>query len=168
MTYPRYILHRIGKVFGINLKVLRSQHINNEKHLLRQGEAELGSLIWQEVDAIGELRHAHRSLCELDGNYRKISKQLLTSREQLVGMDRLDDRIQGLNKEVARLISERSHLEKQMSEFHREIGKHILLHAAQDSDCRKAASCQRRLVEVLNALRRSIELNRRLNGTRSH
>ncbi|MGA0898817.1 MAG: hypothetical protein ACO3SO_00265 [Luteolibacter sp.] len=171
MTYTRYILQRIGKAFGINPKGQRNSDIISEKHLLRQGEVELGKLTWREVGKIDALAESYQHLCRLAEHHEQLSKNLKEGREQLKSLSKAEDKtspeLNKTNKEVASLLSERSALEKEMTEHHRLVGKYIMRHADQLAACRKAASCQRHLLDVLRALGRSIDLNRRLNGTRA-
>ncbi len=69
------------------------------------------------------------------------------------------------NKVVSALRAEESLLSTQMRQLYAEIGRFVSRHAKIDPACAAATSKHRGLVEVMQALRRSIALNHRLAGT---
>ncbi len=69
------------------------------------------------------------------------------------------------NKEISALRSEESMLETQMRQLYAEIGRYVSRNYLSDPACAAAASSHRGLVNVMQALRRSIALNHLLAGT---
>ncbi len=69
------------------------------------------------------------------------------------------------NKEVSALRAQESVLDIQMRQLYAEIGRYVSRHAKVDPACAAAAAKHRGLVDVMQALRRSIALNHLLAGT---
>lgn len=67
-----------------------------------------------------------------------------------------------INKELSQLRAERGLLDVRMRQLYSEIGRHLSLNAFSDSQCRMAVKKQRRLVDVMRALRRSVVMNHKL------
>lgn len=55
MTSSRYLMARFAQAFGYFRKNHRMADAASEMHLLREAEAQLGSLVWQDVEEIEEL-----------------------------------------------------------------------------------------------------------------
>jgi chromosome segregation ATPase len=68
------------------------------------------------------------------------------------------------NKEISVLRAESGLLDTRMRQLYAEIGRHVSRNVHQDPACAEAASTHRNLVDVMQALRRSIALNHRLAG----
>ena len=291
MTYPRYILRRIGKAFGIHFKSGLNGAISDEQVLLGQAEAQLGRLIWKETESIDALNHTFWNLRKLNIQLDELNGRIHTCRGSLDGLQnhraslhqqtnasddpglireqgqmikRLDrmtkeraavqaniesakNRYQGAatqieviemekgadaeevgqvrqrmklienqlaellnqekqiesrieegdaelreltgnleghsaatqasstaasmdanqaNKDLAVMMNEHKNLEKATYQLHREIGRHVSRNLANDPECVKAGASQRSLMDIMAALRQSIEYNRRLKGSR--
>lgn len=68
MTPARYHLHRLALAFGINRRNQRMSEAASETHLLKEAEAYLGSLIWENIESIEPLSSTY-------WNLRKITKE---------------------------------------------------------------------------------------------
>lgn len=68
------------------------------------------------------------------------------------------------NKEISVLRAECGVLDTRMRQLYAEIGRHVSRNIHQDPACAAAAAQCRNLVDVMQALRRSIALNHRLSG----
>lgn len=66
------------------------------------------------------------------------------------------------NKEISGYRAELGVLETRMTQLHAEIGRHISRNAANDPACAEVARAEKSLVEVMRALRLSINLNHKL------
>jgi len=66
------------------------------------------------------------------------------------------------NKDISTLRAECGLLDTRMSQLHAEIGKHVSRNIAADAACLEAIREHRALVDVMQALRKSISLNYRL------
>ncbi|WAC19678.1 hypothetical protein OVA24_20885 [Luteolibacter sp. SL250] len=66
------------------------------------------------------------------------------------------------NKDISSLRAEYGILDTRMSQLHAEIGKHVSRNAYGDPACAEAVKDHRGLVDVMQALRKSITLNYRL------
>jgi len=66
------------------------------------------------------------------------------------------------NQEMSTLRAEVGLLNTQMRQLHSEIGRHVSRHAARDPECAKATREQHGMVEVMGALRNSIQMNHKL------
>ncbi len=66
------------------------------------------------------------------------------------------------NKDISTLRAECGILDTRMSQLHAEIGKHVSRNASGDPACGEAVKDHRGLVDVIQALRKSISLNYRL------
>ena len=90
-------------------------------------------------------------------NEKKKDRQLYASEAFLVISDG--------NKEISTLRAEIGLLDTHMHQLYAEIGRFVSHNTLQHPACATAASSHRGLVDVMCALRRSIELNHRLAGT---
>lgn len=66
------------------------------------------------------------------------------------------------NKDISALRAEYGILSTRMSQLHAEIGKHVSRSASGDASCAEAVKDHQGLVDVMEALRKSISLNHRL------
>jgi len=69
------------------------------------------------------------------------------------------------NREISIMRAESGLLDTRMRQLYGEIGRYVSRQANHDPACAAAAAAQHGLVEVMQALRRSIALNHRLAGT---
>jgi chromosome segregation ATPase len=69
------------------------------------------------------------------------------------------------NREISFMRAESGLLDTRMRQLYGEIGRYVSRQANRDPACAAAAAAQHSLVEVMQALRRSIALNHRLAGT---
>ncbi len=67
------------------------------------------------------------------------------------------------NKEISLLRAENAILASQMHQLYAEIGRYVSRNVGTNSECTKAVQAHRGLVEVMQALRRSIALNHKLS-----
>lgn len=65
MTSSRYFIARLGQAFGYFRRNLRMADAASEMHLLREAEAQLGSVIWEKVENIEELSVEYWNLRKL-------------------------------------------------------------------------------------------------------
>jgi chromosome segregation ATPase len=96
MTSSRYYLARLAQAFGYQRK---NQHMGaaaSEMHLLREAEAELGSLIWQNVEPIEELSVEYWNLRKSFREHEEIQKKLIDSQARLEKTH--EDRVDVLNQ----------------------------------------------------------------------
>lgn len=66
------------------------------------------------------------------------------------------------NQEMSTLRAEVGLLNTQMRQLYSEIGRHVSRHASNDPDCEKATKQHHGMIEVMRALRNSIQLNHKL------
>lgn len=84
MTSSRYYMARVAQAFGYFRKNQRMADAASEMHLLREAEAQLGTLVWAKVEGIEELSVEY-------WNLRKLIKERDNIREKLVSCQaRLD------------------------------------------------------------------------------
>ncbi len=76
MTSTRYYIARCAQAFGYHRKNQRMGDAASEMHLLREAEAELGSLIWQNVEPIEELSVEYWNLRKFVKEHEAIRKKL--------------------------------------------------------------------------------------------
>lgn len=69
------------------------------------------------------------------------------------------------NREISFMRAESGLLDTRMRQLYGEIGRYVSRQANRDQACAAAAATQHGLIEVMQALRRSIALNHRLAGT---
>ncbi|MEM9237809.1 MAG: hypothetical protein AAGB14_13615, partial [Verrucomicrobiota bacterium] len=69
------------------------------------------------------------------------------------------------NRAISECKAELGLIDTRMQQLFGEIGRHVSRHASSNAECRNATRNSRQMVDVMSALRRSINLNHRLSGT---
>ena len=83
MTSSRYLLAHLAQAFGYFRRSQRMADAASEMHLLREAEACLGSIIWQNVESIEELSVEYWNLRKLIKEKENISERLTACQERL-------------------------------------------------------------------------------------
>lgn len=134
--------------------------------------------------AVAELGKVKASLAELKAKFSALKDERMEIGTKIdagdAQIDDIADKINGLkkeqydlaskafqvigdtNKEISGYRAELGIVETRMTQLHAEIGRHISRNAATDSACAEVARSQKSLVEVMKALRLSINLNHKL------
>lgn len=83
MTPTQYVLARIGKFFGIDLRTKRLSDAGSELHLLREAETFLGHELWEKTSEIESLTHEYWKLRQLAEKQAELQARL-DEREEVV------------------------------------------------------------------------------------
>ncbi len=83
MTPTRYFIARFVQAFGYQRKNQRMGDAASEMHLLREAEAELGSLIWQKVENIEDLSVEYWNLRKIVREREEVQKKMAVCNERL-------------------------------------------------------------------------------------
>jgi chromosome segregation ATPase len=83
MTSSRYYLARFAQAFGYQRKNQRMGDAASEMHLLREAEAELGLLIWRNVEPIEELSVEYWNLRKFFKEREEVQKNLAICQARL-------------------------------------------------------------------------------------
>jgi len=83
MTYPRYLIERIAKVFGYNRRAYRLSDAASEMHLLREAEAHLGERIWENIEPIEPLSNEYWNLRKLTREHQELKKRIEECQQRL-------------------------------------------------------------------------------------
>ncbi len=98
-----------------------------------------------------------------DAQINELTEQLQSLRKtQHENASKAIQSIGDANKDISTLRAEYGILETRMSQLHAEIGKHVSRNISGDPNCAAAVKDHRGLVDVMQALRKSITLNYRL------
>lgn len=98
---------------------------------------------------------------ELDDLETRLEQERKQHREGAAGAFQ---KIGDANRKISSHKAELGLLETQMHQLFAEIGRHVSRNAANNPKCREAVAEHRSMVEVMKALRHSINLNFRLSG----
>lgn len=83
MTSSRYFVARVGQAFGYFRKNQRMADAASEMHLLREAEAQLGTLIWEKVEGIDQLSVEYWNLRKFIKEKNEIDQKLAESQALL-------------------------------------------------------------------------------------
>ena len=83
MTSSRYYMARFAQAFGYFRKNQRMADAASEMHLLREAEAQLGTLVWAKVEGIEELSVEYWNLRKLIKERDNIREKLASCQERL-------------------------------------------------------------------------------------
>lgn len=111
MTSSRYMVARIAQAFGYIRRAQRMGDAASEMHLLREAEAQLGSMIWDKVENIEALSVEYWNLRKIIKEQQEIRAKLAKCQETLTKAH--DERADILNStpEINQeLLAERSEL----------------------------------------------------------
>ena len=95
MTSSRYIVARVAQAFGYSRRAQRMADAASEMHLLREAEAQLGSMIWEKVENIEELSVEYWNLRKLIKEQQEVRTKLVVCQEKLTKAH--DERAEILN-----------------------------------------------------------------------
>ena len=134
--------------------------------------------------AVAELEKVKAALAELKAKFSSLKEERMEIGTKIdagdAQIDEIASKINGLkkeqydlaskafqvigdtNKEISGYRAELGVLETRMTQLHAEIGRYISRNAVSDSACAEVARPQKSLVEVMKALRLSINLNHKL------
>ena len=104
MTSSRYFIARIGQAFGYFRRSQRMGSAASEMHLLREAEAQLGAMVWQDVEPIEALSIEY-------WNLRKLIKEQTIIREKLAACQ----------AKIDRAHEERTHLLSNAPDSHQQL-----------------------------------------------
>lgn len=138
----------------------------------------------KEGDRPEQLEKAAARLIELKKNFAELKEQRLAVAEKIAEgdnrIDEIEEEIRGrkkerrekaseafqhigeANQEMSTLRAELGVFDTQMRQLYSEIGRYVSRHAATQAECQKACKEFRGLVEVMGALRRSVQYNHKL------
>jgi chromosome segregation ATPase len=125
--------------------------------------ASLGQLKERFTSLKAERTRISEEIIKGDQKINEISEQIQTFRKsQQENASKAIQSIGDANKDISTLRAEYGILDTRMSQLHAEIGKHVSRNLSVDPACAEAVRDHRGLVEVMQALRKSITLNYRL------
>jgi hypothetical protein len=83
MTPSKYIVARVGQAFGYFRKNQRMADAASEMHLLREAEAQLGTMIWEKVEGIEKLSVEYWNLRKFIKEKNEVDRKLAESQALL-------------------------------------------------------------------------------------
>jgi len=179
------ILEKVGLLTGRRDEVIAAakEIRRNYEGLKVKSEVLTGEAGSSDV-AVAELGKVQASLAELKAKFSALKEERMEIGAKIDADDARIDMIAGkindlkkeqydlasrafqvigdTNKEISGYRAELGVLETRMTQLHAEIGRYISRNAATDNACAEVARPQKALVEVMKALRLSINLNHKL------
>lgn len=141
------VLRKEGdKIAEIQKTSERLAEIRNEFEVLKQSRENIA----QEIAAANDRLQQIESLA---GERKKIDKSVSAVNSQSIG---------DANQQISARQAQINSLNTQMRQLYGEIGRYISLNAAADKACKEAGKSHRGLIDVMAALRKSIQYNWKL------
>lgn len=141
------VLRKEGdKIAEIQKTSERLAEIRNEFEVLKQSRENIAQ----------EIATANARLLEIEalaGERKKIDKSVSAVNSQSIG---------DANQQISARQAQLNSLNSQMRQLYGEIGRYISLNVATDKECKEAGKSQRGLIDVMAALRKSIQYNWKL------
>jgi len=157
-------IRRVYDGLRTKLEVLRSEDREEPTDAARTRERmselreQFDALKIQRDDVAAKITDGNRRLDEVEERLeeeRKKQRAEAAETFQVIGE---------ANRRISEHKAELGLIDTRMQQLFGEIGRHVSRHAHADSLCRQAAREHRAMVDVMRALRRSINLNHRLAG----
>ena len=132
MTPSRYIVARVAQAFGYIRRAQRMADAASEMHLLREAEAQLGSMIWANVENIEELSVEYWNLRKLIKEKQEVLEMfeakkrlehLLNLVEGELDILQVEKRIRGRVKRQMEKSQREYYLNEQMKAIQKELGE---------------------------------------------
>lgn len=76
MTPTRYFVCQVAQAFGYNRRAQRMGEAASEMHLLREAEAHLGSVVWEQVEHVDALSVEYWNLRKLSRDRKRVDEAL--------------------------------------------------------------------------------------------
>jgi len=187
VQYQDFLVERSNKFAELEiLSRERDAVIANARDVRRNydGLKTKQEVIAKEGGKLGDIEKVEKRLAELKNTFTDLKKQrqevatkiiekgkAIESIETKINAEKMDGRtkasavfqdIGGVNQELSTFRAELGMLETQMRQRYSEIGRFVSRNADKSLECRKAALKQRGLVDVMAALRRSVQFNHEL------
>jgi chromosome segregation ATPase len=141
------VLRKEGdKIAEIQKTSERLAEIRNEFEVLKQSRENIA----QEIAAANDRLQQIESLA---GERKKIDKSVSAVNSQSIG---------DANQQISARQAQLNSLNTQMRHLYGEIGRYISLNVATDKECKEAGKSQRGIIDVMAALRKSIQYNWKL------
>lgn len=169
-----------------NLSTQRDEIVTAAKEIKKsyEGLKVKSEVLTSQTPAEGEIERINTSLANLKQRFTALKSERVKISEEITTGDRqindLSEQLRVLrksqhenaskamqligdvNKDISTLRAEYGVLDSRMSQLQAEIGKHVSRNLSEDTACAEAVKDHRGLVEVMQALRKSISLNYRL------
>lgn len=136
---------------------------NHSSEILEKTTARLAQLKKEFSGLKGEREAVAEKIAQGDARIDTIDAEILLRKKERRGAaSEAFQHIGDANQEMSTLRAEVGLLNTQMRQLYSEIGRHVSRHASHDAECGRATKEHRGMVEVMQALRNSIQMNHKL------